>query len=103
MISGYHVYRYVWKYKIGNTLTCKTEENNAHDKYAVAIIFNEDIVGHVPKEYSKIFNLYKTWRCHKTTVTGPRQNMGLGLEIPLYVQGINTPCVKSSHINKRLR
>ena len=44
---------------IGEVLTCEREPDNAFGKYAV-VIKNEagQMVGHVPKELSKIFNKF---------------------------------------------
>ena len=65
----------------------KSENENQHDKFAVAILLEEQIVGHVPKNLSKIFHQFMkipncTIRCK---VTGKRVNRGAGygFEIPV--------------------
>ena len=46
-------------YKVGDENTClKSENENQHDKFAVAIMLEERIVGHVPKNLSKIFHQF---------------------------------------------
>jgi hypothetical protein len=34
-IRGYHVYKSIWTYEIGEKLRCDREENNPNDKFAV--------------------------------------------------------------------
>ena len=50
-IRGYHVYKSIWSYEIGDELRCEREEDNPNDKFAVKlvrIIGNEEkCVGHV--------------------------------------------------------
>ena len=65
----------------------KSENENQHDKLAVAIVLKERIVGHVPKNLSKIFHQFrKIPNCSiGCKVTGKRGNhgAGYGLEIPV--------------------
>ena len=58
-VRGYHAHFKDATVFIGGVLTCESEPDNAFDKYAVAIK-NEagHMVGHVPKELSKIFNKF---------------------------------------------
>ena len=51
----------VWTPKVGDdSLFLKYEDDNEHDKYAVAVRIGERTDGHVPKNLSKIFNLFLT-------------------------------------------
>ena len=63
------------------------EEDNEHDDFAVTIKFEDRIVGHVPKNLSKIMNRFtKIPSCSlRCKVTGERVNRGAGcgLEIPV--------------------
>ena len=54
-VLGYHAYFKYSTVSVGELMMCEIEENNDHDKYAVAVK-NESgqIVGHVPIEISKI-------------------------------------------------
>ena len=87
-IRGYHAYIDIWKPKVGDENFClKSENENQHGKFAVAIVLEERIVGHVPKNLSKIFHQFKkipncTIGCK---VTGKRVNRGAvyGVEIPV--------------------
>ena len=87
-VRGYHTYMDIWKPKVGDENFClKSENENQHVKFAVAIVLEERIVGHVPKNLSKIFHQFmkipnRTIACK---VTGKRVNRGAGygLEIPV--------------------
>lgn len=87
-VRGYHAYMDIWTPKVGDENFClKSENENPHDKFAVAILLEEQIVGHVPKNLSKIFHQFMripncTISCK---VTGKRVNRGAGygLEIPV--------------------
>ena len=50
-IRGYHVYKNVWKYEIGDKLICEREENNPNDKFSVKLVLQRgnpgQCVGHV--------------------------------------------------------
>ena len=46
--KGYHVYKDEWNPSIGDVFKLDIEETNRHDRYAVAVIVGEKIVGHVP-------------------------------------------------------
>ena len=49
----------IWTLKVGDENFClKSESENQHDKFAVAIVLEERIVGHVPKNLSKVFHQF---------------------------------------------
>lgn len=82
-IRGYHIYRTIWTSQIGEVLTCEIEPNNPHDKFAVSVKKGADIVGHVPREITKVFHYFiKRSGIVTCEVTGSKQNLGNGLEIP---------------------
>ena len=56
-IRGYHVYQERWTAVIGEVLSCRREPGNASDPFAVAVMKEREIVGHVPRYYSCICNL----------------------------------------------
>ena len=37
-IRGYHVYKEIWEPAIGEQLSCKREDSNTKDQYAVAVM-----------------------------------------------------------------
>ena len=48
-VRGYHVYKVVWKPTIGKNLQEDQELGNEADKFAVKVIKNNKIVGHLPR------------------------------------------------------
>ena len=63
VIRGHHLYKAVWTPTIGERLCVQREPRNALDRRAVAVLTSEDtLVGHVPREISKIFWHFKN-RC----------------------------------------
>ena len=58
-VRGYHAYMDIWIPKVGEENFClKSENENQHNKFVVAIVLEERIVGHVPKNLSKIFHQF---------------------------------------------
>ena len=50
-VWGYHVYKVVWKHTIGEKLQADQGFGNEADKFAVKVVKNNEIVGHLPREY----------------------------------------------------
>ena len=48
------MYKDDWSPSVGDEFELEIEELNRHDRYAAAIKVSGDIVGHVPREFSKI-------------------------------------------------
>ena len=86
-MCGYHVYQLRWTAVIGEVLTCRREPGSASDPFTVVMIMRSEIVGHVPRFYSCIYNLLL---CHgrslSSCITGNyRYSSDLpqgGLELP---------------------
>ena len=85
-------YKKIWNPLVGNdSLICEPEESNEHDKYEVAIVFDDcllkKVVGHVPLYWSKLAFKFLQFQIHsiRVVVTGMRVNRGavIGLEIPV--------------------
>ncbi|CAH3115517.1 unnamed protein product, partial [Porites lobata] len=53
-VRGYHVCKDVWKPSIGEKLVAKREFNNPMDKHAVKVVKDDETVGHLPHEFSRI-------------------------------------------------
>ena len=49
-VRGYHAYMTIWEPKNGEFLETRLESENELDKYAVAVIKNSVVVGHLAKE-----------------------------------------------------
>ena len=50
VVKDYHVYKFVWTPVIGQEVKTKLEEDNEHNKHAVAVLLDDQIhvVGHLP-------------------------------------------------------
>lgn len=82
-VRGYHVYKDTWTAELGEELYCEIEQNNEYDKYAVSVKKNDEIVGHIPLENSKVSHFFlKRGGTICCVVTGKRENNGCGLQIP---------------------
>ena len=53
-VRGYHVCNDVWKPAIGEILYAEQELDNAVDKFAAKVVKNNETVGHLLCEYSRI-------------------------------------------------
>ena len=86
-VRGYHTYFKHSTVRVGDLMMCEIEEDNLHDKYAVAVK-NEygQTVGHTPIEISKIMKEFIR-DCGEVEMEciGHRYNVGQGkgLEIPV--------------------
>ena len=84
VIRGHHVFKSVWTPYIGETLPLNIEEGNSHDPNAVAIMRYTAVVGHVPREISRVFYFFLT---HDGTINAEvigYRRFGRGLEDPCY-------------------
>ena len=77
-IRGYHIYNWAqWTAEIGSILTSEPEKRPGalvEDRYAIAIISNNQTVGHVPKFLSKLtFFFLKHGGTLTVKVTGERR------------------------------
>ena len=84
VIHGHHLCKQIWQPLVGEMLALEREEGNNHDKFAVSLLKESTVVGHVPRQFSRVF-----WHFlrHGGTiitceVTG-RRKRGKGLEIPI--------------------
>lgn len=57
-VRGYHVYRHIWEAAVGEELVCQRETANLSDHYAVAVVKDGVIVGHLPKKISRLCSLF---------------------------------------------
>ena len=52
-VRGYHIYKAVWKSTIGDKLQADQELGNEADKFAEKEVKNNEIVGNLPRKYSR--------------------------------------------------
>ena len=57
-IRGYHVYKDTWEAAIGEELEYVREQSNAVDRYAVAVLKDDTIIGHLPKTLVCIYSFF---------------------------------------------
>ena len=79
-IRGYHVYQHIWTPVEGETYSCTREPGNEQDCNAVAVMYEDRVVGHIPLAISKCISLFLTLPGSflETKVTGKRINQGGG-------------------------
>ena len=87
VVRRYHIYKDVWPAAVGTTLPCQVEKFNSHDSYAVAMIKDDVVVGHVPRNISVACSAFlRRGEIITCTITGARQYSSDlpqgGLEIP---------------------
>ena len=82
-IWGYQVYQHIWSPVEGQTYSYTRETGNEQDCNAVAVMYEDRVVGHIPLAISKCISLFLTLS-KETKVTGKRINRGggYGLEVP---------------------
>ena len=54
MICGYHVYHDIWEAAVGQTLPCQRETGNPHNPYAVSVMEENTVIGHLPQAISSV-------------------------------------------------
>ena len=52
-VRGYHVYKTIWVAAVGEVLICRREPTNSADRYAIAVLKEKTIIGHLPRKMSK--------------------------------------------------
>ena len=58
VVRGYHTYKHIWAAVYGEELPCEREAGNRVDAFAVAVMKDGTVVGHVPKKISSVCSLY---------------------------------------------
>ena len=48
MVRGYHVYENIWTAVVGESFPCMQEAGNTFDPFAVAVMRDDTVIGHVP-------------------------------------------------------
>ena len=94
-VRAHHVYKRTWTPLIGELLQTATEAGNGHDRFAVAVKKDDDVVGHVPREISKVAWFFIQHGGEITCeITGRRQRSGVpgkGLEVPCTYTFLGSP------------
>lgn len=85
-MRGYHAYMDCWTPVAGQSLLLKREPTNSHNKHAVAVYLEDEVVGHVSYNLAPKMSAFLRRDVNKgfAEVTGDRVNRGAGygLEVP---------------------
>ena len=53
-VRGYHIYKDIGEPSVGEKLIAHREFGNQFDKFAIKVLNDEQTVGHLPREYSRV-------------------------------------------------
>ena len=86
-IRGYHAYMDMWRSVQDEMLILKREPTNVADKNAVAVLKEDQVVGHVPFNLAPSISLFLKRDINKafTKVVGERVNRGAGYGLDAYI------------------
>ena len=74
VIRGHHFYKDIFMPTIRKILQSRREPDNSYDSFAIAIIENDTVVGHVPRNISVLCDLFlKKGGTISCVIIGPRQ------------------------------
>ena len=83
VIRGHHIFKEIWTPRTGEILLVRKEAGNVHDRRAVALLKSDGtVVGHVPREVSRIFWHYLGHGGKISCEVTGRRKYGKGLEVP---------------------
>ena len=87
-VRSHHAYVDNWIPVIRQTLVLKWEPSNSHDVHAVAVYYDNDVVGHIPYNLAPKVSAFLKRDVNKgfAEITGERVNRGAGY-------GLEVPCV----------
>ena len=73
-VQGYHVYQRLWTVTVGENLSCTWEPTIENDRYAVAVMKDYTVIGHIPHKFSHVCSLFLRIRGNIIcVVTGTRR------------------------------
>ena len=95
-VRGHHVYKSTWTLLLGQVLQTSTESGNEHDRFAVAVTKDDNAVGHLPREISKVVYFLHHGGEITCEITGRRKRSGVpgkGVEVPYTYAFLGSPKV----------
>lgn len=101
VIRGHHISKRSWSPTVGELLEVAREPSNPYDRNAVAVLKEDRVVGHVPRELCRSICTFITGGGSVVCeVTGSRR-YGKGLEVPcLYkLRGTAKAIAKLRHVH----
>jgi len=57
-VRGYHVSQRLWTSTVGENLSCRWEPTNENDRYAVVVMNDYTVIGHIPRKFSHVCSLF---------------------------------------------
>ena len=89
-VRGYHIYQDQWEAAIGEELECHHERGNAADAYAVSVMREGTIIGHLPRKISRLCTLFiRRGGVIQCRITGRQKHSSDlpqgGLQIPCFL------------------
>ena len=97
-VRGYHIYKEKWTAAVGEILCCAREVGNVLDRYAVSVLKDGDIVGHLPRKISKVCSLFlrrgDSISCEMLIATSARESSTLYTSWPRGYRTNNSTCQK---------
>ena len=82
MVEGHHIHKKSWIPVIGEVLPVEKGKGNQLDDYAVAVVKNGGIIGHVPRSISRVSCLFLKHGGVTTCQISGERKYGVGLEVP---------------------
>ena len=86
VVRGHHVFKRIWIPVVGEVLVVERERGNPEDRFAVSVLQDGTVVGHIPREFSKLCWDFLRHNDKMTCeVTGRRKRSsveGKGLVVP---------------------
>jgi len=73
VVRGYRLYKEIWASPLGEILFCQQKTDNLHDRFAVAIVKEIQVVGHIRREISLIWSIFLLAGTITYGVSGSRQ------------------------------
>ena len=58
VVRSYHIYKDIWEAELQEELECQREAGNPSDHYAVAVVKDAVIVGHLPRQLARVSSLF---------------------------------------------
>ena len=75
MLTGYQAYKDIWTVVNGEELPCQRKDGNQANAFALAIVKDRTVIGHIPKKISSVCLLYlRRGRSTVCRVTGPQRS-----------------------------
>ena len=82
VIRGHHVSKQLWSPVVGESLDVECEPSNPYDSYAVSVLRDGTVVGHVPREVRRHFYTFLHNGGNITCEVTCHRKYGKGLEGP---------------------